>query len=50
MPAPGRCARYPCRADSRILVEGFVEDLRPLYTQASIVVVPLEVSAGTNIN
>jgi glycosyltransferase involved in cell wall biosynthesis len=42
-------AGMPLRLDNRILVEGFVEDLRPLYTQASIVVVPLEVSAGTNI-
>jgi glycosyltransferase involved in cell wall biosynthesis len=35
--------------DPRILVHGFVEDLRPLYATASVVVVPLEVSAGTNI-
>jgi glycosyltransferase involved in cell wall biosynthesis len=35
--------------DSRIEIHGFVEDLRPLYARASIVVVPLEVSAGTNI-
>jgi glycosyltransferase involved in cell wall biosynthesis len=39
----------PLRADNRIVVEGFVEDLRPLYAQASIVVVPLQISAGTNI-
>jgi glycosyltransferase involved in cell wall biosynthesis len=26
-----------------------VEDLRPLYARASVVVIPLEVSAGTNI-
>jgi glycosyltransferase involved in cell wall biosynthesis len=30
-------------------VHGFVEDLRPLYAKAAVVVVPLEVSAGTNI-
>lgn len=36
-------------ADPRIAIHGFVEDLRPLYAQASVVVVPLEVSAGTNI-
>jgi glycosyltransferase involved in cell wall biosynthesis len=36
-------------ADPRVKVHGFVEDLRPLYAQASVVVVPLEVSAGTNI-
>jgi len=35
--------------DSRIDLHGFVEDLRPLYAAASVVVVPLEVSAGTNI-
>ena len=35
--------------DPRIEVHGFVEDLRPLYARASVVVVPLEVSAGTNI-
>jgi len=35
--------------DSRIDVHGFVDDLRPLYARASVVVVPLEVSAGTNI-
>jgi glycosyltransferase involved in cell wall biosynthesis len=35
--------------DPRIEVHGFVEDLRPLYAKASVVVVPLEVSAGTNI-
>ena len=37
------------RMDSRIQVHGFVEDLRPLYARASVVAVPLEVSAGTNI-
>lgn len=36
-------------ADPRVKVHGFVEDLRPLYAQASAVVAPLEVSAGTNI-
>jgi len=35
--------------DRRIEVHGFVEDLRPLYAKAAVVVVPLEVSAGTNI-
>jgi glycosyltransferase involved in cell wall biosynthesis len=35
--------------DPRIEVHGFVEDLRPLYAKASVVLVPLEVSAGTNI-
>lgn len=35
--------------DPRITVHGFVEDLLPLYTEAAIVVVPLPISAGTNI-
>jgi glycosyltransferase involved in cell wall biosynthesis len=37
------------RIDPRIEIHGFVEDLRPLYARASVVAVPLEVSAGTNI-
>jgi glycosyltransferase involved in cell wall biosynthesis len=37
------------RVDSRIQIHGFVEDLRPLYANATAVVIPLEVSAGTNI-
>jgi glycosyltransferase involved in cell wall biosynthesis len=39
----------PPAFDARIEVHGFVEDLRPLYARAAVVVVPLEVSAGTNI-
>jgi glycosyltransferase involved in cell wall biosynthesis len=35
--------------DTRVEVRGFVEDLRPLYAGATVVVAPLEVSAGTNI-
>ncbi|HTS62500.1 MAG TPA: glycosyltransferase family 4 protein [Candidatus Acidoferrales bacterium] len=35
--------------DPRIVMHGFVEDLRPLYARASAVAVPLAVSAGTNI-
>ncbi len=35
--------------DYRVVVHGYVEDLRPLYATASVVVAPLEVSAGTNI-
>jgi glycosyltransferase involved in cell wall biosynthesis len=35
--------------DPRIVIHGFVEDLRPLYERAHVVAVPLEVSAGTNI-
>ncbi len=37
------------RLDPRIAVHGFVEDLRPFYERASVVAIPLEVSAGTNI-
>ncbi len=33
-------------SDPRIVIEGFVEDLRPLYARADVVVVPLEVSRG----
>jgi glycosyltransferase involved in cell wall biosynthesis len=39
----------PRPLDPRIELHGFVEDLRPLYASAAVVVVPLEVSAGTNI-
>lgn len=40
---------YPDSFDPRVIVHGFVEDLRPLYATAAIVLVPLLVSAGTNI-
>ncbi len=40
---------YPKDLDARIQMHAFVEDLRPLYATAALVVVPLEVSAGTNI-
>lgn len=40
---------YPHSMDPRIEIHGFVADLRPLYATATIVVVPLLVSAGTNI-
>jgi glycosyltransferase involved in cell wall biosynthesis len=36
-------------ADRRIAIHGFVDDLRPLYANATVVVAPLEVSAGTNV-
>jgi len=36
-------------SDPRIQIDGYVEDLRPLYARAAVVVAPLEVSAGTNI-
>lgn len=35
--------------DARIQLHDFVEDLRPLYAQATVVAIPLHVSAGTNI-
>jgi glycosyltransferase involved in cell wall biosynthesis len=35
--------------DSRIVVHGFVSDLRPLYARAAAAAIPLAVSAGTNI-
>jgi polysaccharide biosynthesis protein PslH len=48
-PEPERYWRAPRDLDSRIQVHGFVEDLRPLYSKAAVVAVPLAVSAGTNI-
>ena len=33
----------------RITIDGFLEDLRPAYREAEIAVVPLPLSAGTNI-
>jgi glycosyltransferase involved in cell wall biosynthesis len=36
-------------ADARITVEGFVADVAPRYAAAGVVVVPLPVSAGTNV-
>ena len=35
--------------DPRIRLLGFVEDVRPLYVAANLVVVPTTVSAGTNV-
>jgi len=37
------------RPDARLRILGFVADVRPLYHQANIVLVPTTVSAGTNI-
>jgi glycosyltransferase involved in cell wall biosynthesis len=34
---------------TRIRLEGFVADVRPLYTEANLVLVPTTVSAGTNV-
>ena len=39
----------PKHLDARITVQGFTENLLPLYREAQVVVVPLPVSAGTNI-
>ena len=36
-------------SDPRIRIEGFVEDVRPAYREADVVVIPLPLSAGTNI-
>ncbi|MGA2328550.1 MAG: GNAT family N-acetyltransferase [Bryobacteraceae bacterium] len=36
-------------ADDRIRLLGFVRDLRPLYAEANLVIVPTLVSAGTNL-
>ena len=47
-PHPERYWNKPT-PDPRIELHGFVEDLRPHYARASAVVVPLQVSAGTNI-
>jgi len=46
-----RFARRPQapEIDPRILIHDFVEDLRPIYAEATVVAVPLEVSAGTNL-
>lgn len=37
------------KPDPRIGIEGFVENLLPYYARAHVVLVPLRVSAGTNI-
>lgn len=37
------------RADERIRMLGFVADVRPLYVEANLVLVPTTVSAGTNV-
>jgi glycosyltransferase involved in cell wall biosynthesis len=35
--------------DERIHLAGFVADVRPLYAEANLVLVPTTVSAGTNV-
>jgi len=37
------------RPDSRIRMLGFIADVRPLYAEANLVIVPTTVSAGTNV-
>jgi glycosyltransferase involved in cell wall biosynthesis len=46
-----RPGRVPPRddVDGRVQLLGFVEDLRPFYERAAVVVAPLAVSSGTNI-
>jgi len=36
-------------AEERIRTLGFIEDVRPLYVEANLVIVPTTVSAGTNV-
>ena len=37
------------RAEERIRLLGFIEDVRPLYVEANLIIVPTTVSAGTNV-
>ena len=37
------------RREERIRLLGFIEDVRPLYVEANLVIVPTTVSAGTNV-
>ena len=37
------------RPEERIRLLGFIEDVRPLYVEANLVIVPTTVSAGTNV-
>ena len=53
-PQPNRTAKLAGKErllapDPRIVLDHFVADVRPAYSDASVVVVPLPVSAGTNI-
>jgi polysaccharide biosynthesis protein PslH len=36
-------------ADERVELHGFISDVRPFYTSANVVVVPTQISAGTNL-
>ena len=37
------------RPEERIRLLGFIEDVRPLYVEANLIIVPTTVSAGTNV-
>ena len=37
------------RPEERIRMLGFIEDVRPLYVEANLIIVPTTVSAGTNV-
>jgi len=37
------------RREERIRLLGFIEDVRPLYVEANLIIVPTTVSAGTNV-
>jgi glycosyltransferase involved in cell wall biosynthesis len=37
------------RVEERIRLLGFIEDVRPLYVEANLIIVPTTVSAGTNV-
>jgi ribosomal protein S18 acetylase RimI-like enzyme len=47
-PDPDHYWRVP-EQDPRVAVHGFISDVRPFYASASLVVVPTQVSAGTNL-
>ena len=39
----------PATFDERVELHGFISDVRPFYTSANVVVVPTQISAGTNL-
>jgi glycosyltransferase involved in cell wall biosynthesis len=48
-PGHDRYWHRPPSLDPRVEIHDFVADIRPFYDRATLVTVPLEVSAGTNI-
>lgn len=48
-PDPELYYRDPLPGSSRIRIHAFVQDVRPLYGESNIVLVPTLVSAGTNV-